>query len=137
MSEDLKNEIESRLGFLVGEPTETAFAVTGEPYVPLCSGGINQGGGPVPAWYATPDLASDAWLEAVERYAAKVTGGEHTCAPVMYWRSPPDIDQRTVYEIVPPGHSQEPGTTLERVTLYNVYSRLLISDKPREVDQVA
>lgn len=119
MSEDLKAQVESILGLPVGPSTETFKAVTGEPYVTLCSGGAKKEGGSVPAWYATHDLARDAYLRTVRQY------GDAQGRGVLYWRTPPEMDSVTVQAV-------DEHQTKEHVTLYSVYSRLLISDKKPE-----
>lgn len=130
----LKEAIEDEFQLPVGESTEEAKAVTGEPYVTLCSGGVKDEGALFPAWYPTPEQARKAYRKAFIEYGISgVSDSNRYATPNrLYWRTPPEMYQRTVYEVVPLRH----GTRLEEVTLYSVWSRLLISSKPR-MEQVA
>ena len=57
-------------------------------YATVCSGGVKDEGQVVPALYATEASAIDAWLDAVERYAAGK--GRY-----VYWRMNPRLVSET------------------------------------------
>ena len=116
----LKESIEKEFGLSIGEPTKTHLAITGEFYVTLCSGGVKPEGEMVPAWYPTPDMAREAYRRAFIEYGISVEEGVRLNK--LYWRTAPDMYERTVHEV---GYHGE----LEQFVLYNVWSRLLISSK--------
>ena len=115
--------VESNLGIPVGQETNHSRSVTGEPYVVLSSGGEWAEGGQCPAWHPTKDHALKAYLDAVETY---LNPGRHFVDPksngVLYWRTVPELAERSFLEHEGGGHWRE-------VTLYSIYSRLLISNK--------
>ena len=117
-SKTMAGEVESRLRIPVGTSTEMQTSVTGEQYVTICSGGVKPEGNPMPAWYATHELAREAYIKAVLNYGSIVANADGQLSRiVLYWRTPPEMESL-------------PGTDL-----FSVYSRLLISAKPSKVDR--
>jgi len=118
---DLKARAEAMLGLPVGESTDMAMSVTGESYVEILSGGSWASGGRVPAWFATSEDAITAWLCEVAYYNTMVLqdGGREK---VLYWRRPPEIESIKVRD----------ANATNEMALYTVYSRLLISSRPRK-----
>lgn len=90
--------------FKLGPSGDWRESATGEPYREVCSGGLG-----CPAWFTDPELAIKSWCEAVDAYA------KNTLATTLYWRILPELGER---------HA-------DGETLYAVYSRFLLSDKPQ------
>lgn len=104
-------DFESR--FVVRHETQAArLAPTGEPYTVVVSGGDCADGEHRPILCATPEIAVRFWLRAAHDHAEGKTG-------TLYWRVRPVLESATVSQ----------GADAPR-TVYSVYSRLLISDRP-------
>ena len=101
-----------------------ATAPTGEPYVSLVSGGIKAEGERLPAYFSTPERAIVAWYDSALRYA------QH--GNVLYWRELPSLESQQYAPVDADGEFAK-DTDLRKmmtITVYTVYSRLLVSDKP-------
>ncbi|WP_213775089.1 hypothetical protein [Bradyrhizobium sp. dw_78] len=96
----------------------TYFCETGEPYVSLVSGGVKAEGKDAPIFCSTEDIAVRFWLDAFNNYARDKSG-------VLYWRERPNLMDWDVQNV----HCD---IDIDRSTLYFVYSRLVISDRPAE-----
>jgi hypothetical protein len=94
-----------------------AFAPTGERYLTVRAWGVVAEGEPSPAFYTFPKYAVESWLKAVLalRFDAD-------CRPqqTLYWYKKPTVEK--VGEL-------ESGVG-RPIELYDIWSRLLISDKP-------
>lgn len=102
-------------------------AATGEPYVVVVSGGLADEAERIPVLCATPEIAIRLWFQAMF---------DHTIGRIgqtMYWRTAPELDESYFLAVEPDGSSsldREMRAMLTR-KYYTVYSRLLVSDKPR------
>lgn len=110
-NDKLRKLAEALAGMPVGEPTARAFSVTMEPYVTLTATGIKAEGEPMPYIFATMSEAMAGYLKSVIDYLAEVSRG----GSVLYWRHHPEI-------------KHQDGR-------WQVYSRLLISNKPVQIDE--
>jgi hypothetical protein len=102
------------------EVGDNAHAPTGEPYVIIVCGGLKEEGADCPAFATTPQRAIEMWAEAIARHAQPF---HRNASARLYWRTRPALDS----ELYLPVGITDPAGGL---TLWQVYSRLLISDKP-------
>lgn len=114
----LKEAIEKEFSLPIGESTNGRLAITNEPYITLCSGGVKSEGGMFPAWFPTPDTARAAYRKSFIEYGVGVDTGLRLNR--LYWREPPELYERTIYEVDGNGR-------LIEAALYSIWSRLLIS----------
>lgn len=91
------------------------LAPTGEPYVELTCGGEKLEIERSAIVCASSDSAIDYWGRAIRAYAAERSGR-------LYWRVRPQIEPLEVKAV---------KFLADRFTLWQVYCRLLISDKPQ------
>lgn len=117
--ENMKSWANDYIGLPVGASTEGRLSVTGEPYLIMCPTGEWGEGASCPSWHPTEDAAWSTYLDTIRAYAKSVPGG------VLYWRTPPEITKRKLLEKTPWLSDGE----WHEVTLYTVYSRLLVSNK--------
>ncbi len=106
-----------------------AIAPTGEPYVTMTPGGEKHEGGYSAAMCRSPEIAAQLWSDAVQRYCCNVISAADGRSDRLhlYWRMRPEVESDIFYTTTKdPPH---PDVTIGH-TLYTVYSRLLISDKP-------
>lgn len=115
--EHRKEEVERLLGLPVGEPTDHHYAVTGEPYVTLTSGGVKLEGKNLEAVAFNAEKAWQMFLRELTAYSIRV---RLLPSDTLYWRRPPDLDSWEMYE---------PFDKTD-VTVYFYSARLLISAKP-------
>ena len=91
---ELKDKIEFikylERGLEVGKSTKTLWTVTGHKYITLTSGGIKEEGDRVPAFYATPDLAEEAFIDVFEGYTEN--------KKELYWRRLPALESISVVD---------------------------------------
>ena len=113
----LRQRVEEIIGLPVGESTARAFSVTMEPYVTLAMGGIKQEGDKFPCWTLTRGALTLGYLDAVREYARGKAGA-------LYWRAYPTIIERREGDTDIDGRLVQPG--------WQIWSRLLISDKPAQ-----
>jgi len=105
------------------ERRDMSRAPTGEPYVVMTSGGPKAEGDRMPAWFATEDLAAEAWLTQMWRYSDG-RGGK-----VLFWRERPELAQGEFVAIDQAGMMNDPRTRADiTLRLFAVYSRLLVSN---------
>ena len=109
----IKAKKELEFSFNIGPIGNSSVSPTGEPYVEICSGGIRKEYEEIPAWFSFPKLAVEFWKRAVTEYTDGVVESENK---TIYWRVFPELCEWPVISVR---------------TLYSVYSRLLISSKPR------
>ena len=104
------------------------FAPTGDEYVTIMSGGVKAEGENAPCLCSSPELATKLWLAAVLEYASNHQHG------TLYWRIRPESDGAYFAACDNTGDVIF-QTVKDRLAFTNkryvVYSRLLISDKPR------
>lgn len=102
-------------------------APTGEPYIQIVSGGSVEEAERLPVLCATPEIAVRLWLRAMVDYA----GGRR--GQTLYWRFHPELNDIDCLAVGPDGSSNLDREMRAMMTrkYYTVYSRLLVSDKPR------
>ena len=88
---------------------------TGEEYTVIVSGGSKPECRRPPVLCLTEELAVKFWLDAFNEFARDKCG-------TVYWRTRPQLDSWQIKQVGLPDEFVE--------TVYVVYSRLLISDKP-------
>ena len=133
------SDIEDQQGLRVGKSTDTALAVTGEPYVAIMTGGVKSEGGLVSVYARDP---SDAWrlyCQEVQNYADEikrmdprkpgVSLKDWEASRTLYWRTHPELIADTFMA----KNYLWRGEQMAETKLYYVWSRLLISNKPRLV----
>ena len=77
-------------GLEVRKSTKTLWTVTGHKYITLTSGGIKEEGDRVPAFYATTDLAEDAFINVFEDYTEN--------KKELYWRRLPALESISIVD---------------------------------------
>lgn len=102
--------IESKFECVEGQPI--AWCETGDKYVKIVSGGVKDEGEFTPL-FQDEEQAVGAWLDAVMAYAADKHG-------TLYWRIRPNVREYPLDD--------------EGLPAYLVYSRLVISDKPKIIN---
>ena len=89
---------------------------TGESYLTYRAWGIVEEGLDSPAFYTSPEHAVQAWLNAI--LASRFKAGKPQS--VLYWRTKPEIEE--IAEL-------NQGEELAPIKLFDIWSRLLISDE--------
>ncbi len=116
-NDDKLNAAVAQLEEFVGSSKEgiaAQWADTGERYVSIVSGGQMEEGEVVPAFATSPSVAIELWLDAAMKYAKTRSG-------VLHWRSKPKLTESKLFWADGLDDSK---------TVYVVFSRFLISDKP-------
>ena len=114
--------------FKLGPQGNYAQAPTGESYVEVLSGGVKDEGEHIPLLCSSPELAVELWRKAMFAYAGPPDKGK-----TLYWRIPPEMNGQWIMRIdasLEVARSKEMRRMLSR-RMYVVYSRVLVSDKPR------
>lgn len=107
--------------FQVGPSTATPFAVTGERYIKIVTGGIHYEGELAPILATDEKNARKFFIQAFKEYADEVTGGDYS-GFTLYWRKKPALYSDTI-------EFNEAGDE-KTLKLYLVRARLMISNKP-------
>ena len=110
-----------------------ALAPTGEPYIELLSGTTKEQGDRFPAWCASPEIAIALWLRSIRDYVKAAPEGS-----TLYWRVFPELGGRPLFNIDGITINQDgslacspEGRRALTHEYFAVYSRLLVSNKPR------
>lgn len=110
------------------ERRDMSRAPTGALYVTLTSGGIKADGDRMPGWFATEDLAADAWLTQAWRYADRIIEPGIVGSP-LYWRERPELLTGEFVAIDQAAMMNDPRVRSEiTLRLFAVYSRLVVSN---------
>jgi hypothetical protein len=125
--EDARADIERR--FTMGPQGNYRYAATGEEYVQVSTGGLQKEGRRGPGYYSTPAGAVRAWRDAVLKYA-KLCDSQIS-SKTLYWRNPPELDSQDYISVEGSTSNDKAYREACTITLWRVYSRLLISDKPQ------
>lgn len=107
--------------FTVGQSTAGSRAVTGEPYISFCLGGVRDEGERPSVWSVDEKAAVECfWLHFLTHTKDKPSDS------VFYWRRKPEITVRDVEE--EDFDSREGGK--RAVKLLQIHARFLVSNKP-------
>jgi hypothetical protein len=103
-------------------------APNGQPYIALTSGGVKAEGDRMPAWFASEELAAEAWLTQAWRYADRIIEPGTIGSP-LYWREKPELMLTGEFVAIDQaGMMNDPRTRSEiTLRLFAVYSRLVVS----------
>lgn len=109
------------------ERRDMSRAPTGEPYIILASGGLKAEGDRMPGWFATEDLAAEAWLTQAWRYADGILETGVKGSP-LFWRERPTLLTGEFVALDQAAMMNDPRTRSEiTLRLFAVYSRLVVS----------
>lgn len=102
-------------------------APNGESYITLTSGGVKLEGDRMPGWFATEELAAEAWLTQAWRYADRIIEPGVVGSP-LYWRERPELLTGEFVAIDQAAMMNDPRVRSEiTLRLFAVYSRLVVS----------
>jgi hypothetical protein len=130
--------------FILGPQGNNALAPTGEPYVEVVSGGVKAEGARTPLLCTSPELAVSHWFKGAIDYAMDQSMDYYLDHPdsvfdadrykrhgfTLYWRVVPELESYDIIGADCLELSKEMRAAMTQ-TIYKVYSRFLVSNKPR------
>jgi hypothetical protein len=130
--------------FLLGPQGNYFYAATGEPYVEFVTGGVKAEGERTPLLCASPELAVWHWFKGATDYAMDQCMDYYLDHPdsvfdadrykrhgfTLYWRVVPELESYDIIGADCVELSKEMRAAMTQ-TIYKVYSRFLVSNKPQ------